>query len=120
LQSAFAIDHRPAFFGETAPRKNDGRFFGRLIRQNIHRDQRRELRELVNGYAQMHCVLFQNHQRLDFSGFHGIGDCQQVRSWFRFRSKNEARAVCIWVAIFAEQDVITGFAPRDDVDPLRA
>ena len=120
LQSAFAIDHRAAFFGKTAPGKNDCRFFGRLIRQNIHHDQHRELRELFNGYAQMHCVFFQNHQRLDFSGFHGIGDRKQVRAWFRLRSKNESCAVCIWIAVFAEQDVITGLAARDNVDSLSA
>ncbi len=38
----------------------------------------------------------------------------------RRRSKNQARAVCVRVAVFAEQNIITRPAPRDDVDPLHA
>ena len=120
LQSAFAIDHRAALLGKPERGQND-------VAIRWLRSTRISMTMKRGSCASCSTVMPKLHRDFRLRTISALiwPDCTASEIASRFapgsdrQAKNQSRAVCVWIAIFAQQNVVAWPAARDDVDPVR-
>ncbi len=119
LETTIAVNHRATLLRESIGRKDDCGQFSRGVRQNIHYDECRETRELFGCDPECDRIFAERNEGLHAAGIHRLDDGRQIRAGFG-NNPEQARAVGVRIAIFAQQDVVARAGTWDDVDPFNA
>src|SRR5260370_39431960 len=65
--------------------------------------------------------MFTEHEQCsDLSRLRSVDDLRKFRARFRIQTEDQSRSGCVWIAVFAQQDVVALAVARHDIDVTSA